>query len=45
VIPAISASNVAADMNISRCNGESPAAPAVIISAAIYRSKAEIGGK
>jgi hypothetical protein len=39
------ASNVAADMNISRRNGESPVASAVVISAAIYRSKAEIGGK
>jgi hypothetical protein len=45
VIPPNSASNAAADMNISRRNGESPAALAVIISAEIYRSKAEIGGR
>jgi hypothetical protein len=32
-------------MIISRRNGESPVAPAAVISAAIYRSKAEIGGK
>jgi hypothetical protein len=33
------ASNVAADINISRRNGETPAAIAVNISGAIYRSK------
>jgi hypothetical protein len=41
--PASTASNAAADINISRRNGEIPGAIAVIISGAIYRSKAEIG--
>jgi len=45
VIPPSRASDVAADMNISRRNGESPVASAALISAAIYRSKAEIGGR
>jgi hypothetical protein len=40
-----SASNVAADLNISRRNGESPVSSAADISAAIYRSKGDIGGK
>jgi hypothetical protein len=37
-----SASNAAADMNISRRNCETPAPVAVIISAEIYRSMAAI---
>jgi hypothetical protein len=38
-------SKVAADINISRRNGETAALPAVVISAEIYRSKAAIPHK